>query len=70
MGLYHIFIQLGSAPPTTPSMPGLPIHTCMGTLPRWEPMCQYTVISAIKLLWHVKELHQLYWESGAQLEYL
>jgi hypothetical protein len=32
-GLYHIFIQLGSAPLTTPSMPGLPIHTYMGTLP-------------------------------------
>jgi hypothetical protein len=42
--LDHIFIQLGPALPTPPSLPGLPklpAHTCMGTFPRWEPMRQY-----------------------------
>ena len=37
-GLDHIFIQLGPAPPTPPSLPGLHARTCVGTLPHWEPM--------------------------------
>jgi hypothetical protein len=42
-GLDQIFIRLGSAPPMPPSLPGLHAHTCVGTLPRWEPMRQYLV---------------------------
>jgi hypothetical protein len=42
-GLDHIFIRLGPAPPTPPSLPGLLAHTCVGTLPSWEPMWQYPV---------------------------
>ena len=41
--LDHIFIWLGPAPPTPPSLSGLLAHTCMGTLPHWEPMWQYLV---------------------------
>ena len=37
-GLDHIFIQLGPAPPTFPSLSGLPTRTCVGTPLRWEPM--------------------------------
>ena len=37
-GLDHIFIRLGPAPPTPPSLSSLPTCTCVGTLPRWEPM--------------------------------
>ena len=37
-GLDHIFIGLGPAPHTPPSLHGLPAHTCVGTLPRWEPL--------------------------------
>ena len=36
-------VGLGSAPPMPPSLPGLPAQTCVGTLPRWEPMQQYPV---------------------------
>ena len=61
-GLDHIFIRLGPAPLTPPSLPSLPAHTCVETLSCWEPMGQYLVTQAIKLLWHVKELHQLTWE--------
>jgi hypothetical protein len=39
--LDHIFIRLGLAPPTPPSLLRRPVRTCMGTLPRWEPMWQY-----------------------------
>jgi hypothetical protein len=39
-GLNHICVRLGPTPPTAPSLPGLPVHTCVGTLPRWEPMWQ------------------------------
>ena len=42
-GLDHFFIQMGPIPPTPPLVPGLPAHTCVGTLPRWEPMWQYSV---------------------------
>ena len=37
-GLDHIFIQLEPAPHTPPSQRGLLAHTCVGTLPRWEPI--------------------------------
>ena len=36
--LDHTFIRLGSTPPTPLSLPGLLACTCVGTLPRWEPM--------------------------------
>ena len=36
--LDHIFFQLGPTPPMPPSLHGLPAHTYVGTLPRWEPM--------------------------------
>jgi hypothetical protein len=42
-GLDHIFIRLGPVPPTPPSLPGLHVRTCMGTLPHWEPMWRYSV---------------------------
>ena len=42
-GLDHIFIQLGHAPPTPPSLHGLLVYTCVGTLPHWEPMWQYPI---------------------------
>ena len=42
-GLDHIFIQLGPALATPPSLPGLPTRTCVGTLPRWVPMRLYPV---------------------------
>ena len=42
-GLDHIFIRLGPVPSTPPSLSGLPVCTCMGTRPRWEPMWQYPV---------------------------
>ena len=34
--LDHIFIRLGSAPPTPLSLPGRPVRTCVETLTRWE----------------------------------
>ena len=43
LGQDHIFIQLGPAPPTPPSLFALPTRTCMGTPPRWEPMWLYPV---------------------------
>jgi hypothetical protein len=52
----------GPTPSTPPSLHGLPTRTYMGTLLHWEPMWQYPITSAIKLLWHVKELHSLAWE--------
>jgi hypothetical protein len=36
--LDHIFILLGPASPTPPSLPGLPARTCVGTPSHWEPM--------------------------------
>ena len=60
--LNHICVWLGPAPPTAPSLSGLPARTCVGSLPRGELMWQYPVTyaikcpntQAIKLLWHVK----------------
>ena len=49
-------------------LPGLPACTCMGTLPRWEPMRQYMVTEAVKFLSHVKELHRLTWEVMSTLK--
>ena len=43
-GLDHIFIGLGPAPATPPSLSGFPARMCVGTLPRWEPMWQYPII--------------------------
>ena len=43
LGLDHIFIRLGPTPRTPPPLSGLPAHTCIGTLPRWEPMSHYQV---------------------------
>ena len=37
-GLDHIFIRPGPAPPKPRSLPGLLAHTCVETLPHWEPM--------------------------------
>jgi hypothetical protein len=34
-------------------------RTCVGILRRWEPMWQKLITQIMKLLWHVKELHQL-----------
>ena len=54
--LYHIHMfnshlcLVGPATPMPPSLPGLPTRTCVGTLPCWEPMWQYLVTQAIKLL--------------------
>jgi hypothetical protein len=42
-GLDHIFIQLGSAPPIPPSLPGRPARTRVRTLLRREPMWRYPV---------------------------
>ena len=54
-GLSCICVWLGPAPPMPPSLTNLPTHTtppsrstllthtCVGTLPRWEPMWQYMV---------------------------
>ena len=39
VNLDHNFIRLGMPL----SLPGLPAHTCMGTLPLWEPMWLYPV---------------------------
>ena len=36
--LDRIFIRLGPASPMPPSLAGLLVRTCMGTLRRWEPM--------------------------------
>lgn len=36
--LDHIFTKLGSSPPKPPLLPGLRARTCVGTLPRWEPI--------------------------------
>ena len=38
LGLDHIFIWMGPAPPTPPSLPSLHARTCVGTLLRWELM--------------------------------
>ena len=65
--LDHNFIQLGPAPSTLPSLPNLLTRTCAGTLSRWEPMWQYRSTQAIKLLWHVKELHQLTWDNESDV---
>jgi hypothetical protein len=40
-GLDHIFIRLGLASSTPPSLSGLHAHTCVGALLRSEPMWQY-----------------------------
>jgi hypothetical protein len=42
-GLDRIFVQLAPAPPTPSPLLGLLAHTCVGTLPCWEPMWQYPV---------------------------
>ena len=42
-GLNHICVRPCPTPPTPLSVPGRLACTCMGTLPRWEPMWQYLV---------------------------
>jgi hypothetical protein len=68
--LNQICVWLGPVPPMPPSPPNVSTRTCVGSLPHWEPMWQYAVTQAIKLLWHMKELHQLAWElwKWCQLE--
>ena len=41
--LNHIYVRLGPAPPTPPSLHSLLANTYVGTLPHWEPMWQYPV---------------------------
>ena len=41
--LDYIFIRLGHVPLTRPSLPGLFVCTCVGTLPCWDPTWQYPV---------------------------
>ena len=72
--LHHIFIRLGPTPPTPPSLPGLPAHTCVGTLPRWEPMWQYPITLVIKghftheieSPWPLQFKHSYWWKRQTQ----